>query len=130
MIADAAPDRRPLGEDQKILTLVEHLHRGLDGLDILAVALDGKCAERADEPRERAVVEKLGLGHKVQMVVERQAQADEHGVKVCRMVRAQQDTVLRKIFKSLDVHAVDPQKHPTDDPDKRKEDTVHHFNFS
>ena len=80
VIADAAPDRRPLGEDQKILTLVEHLHRGLDGLDILAVALDGKCAERADEPRERAVVEELGLGHKVQMVVERQAQADEHGV--------------------------------------------------
>ena len=80
VIADAAPDRRPLGEDQKILTLVEHLHRSLNGLDILAVALDGKCAERADEPRERAVVEELGLGHKVQMVVERQAQADEHRV--------------------------------------------------
>ena len=65
-----------------------------------------------------------------QMVGKRQAQADEHGVKVCRMVRAQQHAVLGQIFKSLDVHAVDPQKNPTDDPDKRKEDTVHHFNFS
>ena len=46
----------------------------------LAVALDGERTERADEPRERGFFKELGLGHEVQMVVERQAQPDEHGV--------------------------------------------------
>ena len=73
MVAHTVADGRPFGKDQQVFTLVKHLHRGFDGLDILAVALDGKRAERADEPRERAVVKELGLGHKVQMVVKRQA---------------------------------------------------------
>ena len=80
MVANAVSDGRPLGEDEQVFALVEHLHRGLDGLDVLAVALHGKRAERADEPRERGFFKKLSLGHKVQMVVDRQAQADEHGV--------------------------------------------------
>ena len=125
VVAHAIVNGRSLRENEQILALVDDLHRGLDRLDVRSLAVDRKRPQRAEDAAEQAVLEQFLLRHEMQAVVDRQADADEHGVEVARMVRAEQHAVPRQVLQSLHLDAVQQPQYLREHPDDAKKNMVH-----